>query len=97
MNNDFPTFSDIGEENLRSCMGESNWRKNELKVRLKVRSVIMKPKMCILYLGVNCDHNDVSGDGGCLDYTSADGTVLPCREAIEKGSCVKKRTTPIEK
>ena len=56
----------------------------------------MKPTMCILYLGVNCDHTDISGYGGCLDYHDADGVVLLCREAIAKGKCTKKRASPNE-
>jgi len=55
-----------------------------------------KPQMCILYLGVNYDHSDISGDGSCLDYRDSDAKCLPCKDAIAKGHCPKKRKTPIE-
>lgn len=54
------------------------------------------PQMCILYLGVNYDHNDISGDGGCLDFLDTEGKCLPCKDAIAKNHCPKKRKTPIE-
>ena len=55
-----------------------------------------KPQMCISYLGVNYDPHDISGDGSCLDYRDPDAKCLPCKEAIAKGYCPKKRKTPIE-
>lgn len=54
------------------------------------------PQMCILYLGVNYDHNDISGDGGCLDFLDAEGNCLPCKDAIAKNYCPKKKKTPVE-
>jgi hypothetical protein len=33
--------------------------------------------------------------GRCLDYHNEDGVYLPCMDAIEKGYCYKKRTTPV--
>ena len=53
------------------------------------------PQMCILYLGVNYDHNDISGDGKCLDAMDAEGKCLPCREVIQKKQCHKGKTTPV--
>jgi hypothetical protein len=54
------------------------------------------PQMCILYLGVDYDHNDTSGNGSCLDYHDPYGVCLPCKDAIAKGYCPKKRKTPVE-
>jgi len=54
-----------------------------------------KPQMCILYLGVNYDHTDISGDGGCLDFLDTEGKCLPCKDAIAKGYCPKKVKTPV--
>lgn len=56
----------------------------------------MKPRMCFYYLGVNFNHDDLSGDGKCLGYLDSAGTAQPCRKAIEEGHCPKKRTTPKE-
>jgi hypothetical protein len=52
--------------------------------------------MCFYYLGVNFNHDDLSGDGKCLGYLDSAGTAQPCRKAIEEGHCPKKRTTPKE-
>jgi len=55
----------------------------------------MIQKMCIYYVGVNYDHGDMTGDGGCLDFFDSDGLIQPCRTAIEKGQCHKNRTSPL--
>lgn len=57
---------------------------------------MIPPRMCILYLGVNYDHTDISGDGNCLDYHDPQGNCLPCKEAIANGYCPKKVKTPVE-
>ena len=55
----------------------------------------MEPKMCIFYVGVNYDHNDMSGNGHCLDNTDSEGKWILCSTTIADGRCSKKRKSPV--
>lgn len=56
----------------------------------------MKPKTCIKYLGVDYNHDDLSGDGDCLDVFDPEGNLAKCRDTIRNGRCPKKRPSPNE-
>jgi hypothetical protein len=52
-------------------------------------------KTCIFYIGVAHDHNDLSGEGTCLDNYDGNGEPAKCKDVIAAGKCSKGRSTPI--
>jgi hypothetical protein len=50
---------------------------------------------CLFYVGVGYDHNDVSGNGGCLGLDTNNLKMVACNNAIKENRCPRNRTTHV--